>query len=648
MDAVLSAARACEFAASVSLCGVFAFSCLVAGPALRQSGGDPGAAARLRRQLVALAWASLALGLVAGAVWLAIEGMHMSGQPLGAVLTRGTLGIVLTRTRFGEVWILRFALAAMLALCLIAGRRRDPRFSSAADAIALPLSVVFLAALAWVGHSGATPGPAGRVHLAADVLHLLAAGLWLGMLVPLALLLTQVLRAGGSEWSVARIATARFSLLAAPAVAVLFAAGLVNTWFLAGTIPALIGTPYGRLLLLKIAVFIGMLGVAAVNRLRLTPRLAGAAREAAGQLRRNAVFEGIGGIAVLGIVGVLGILPPGLHSEPVWPLPFRLDMGALGWPVRAFLAALALVAVLAAAFAVAAAAAGCYRRAAAALAGVVPTLALGVFVLRPAIAPAHPTTFFASAVPYAAPSVVRGAAIYAADCAPCHGAQGRGDGPAAAALPVRPADLTAPHLFAHPVGDLFWWVGHGAGHGAMPGFAATLDADRRWDVVNFIRARAAGRLAQKIGPDPALRRAYPVPDFAFEKNGRQQTLSRLLARGPVLLVLFGGPAPKALLTRLSAAGLATIAVDLDPGTTAVSEPSAPPELVAVADEVRRVLALFAPATGVSELLLDRAGDVRARWAATDGGLADIAVIAADARRVARLAAAPPSHAGHVH
>jgi hypothetical protein len=139
-----------------------------------------------------------------------------------------------------------------------------------------------------------------------------------------------------------------------------------------------------------------------------------------------------------------------------------------------------------------------------------------------------------------------------------------------------------------------------------------------------------------------------VPDFAFEKNGRQQTLSRLLARGPVLLVLFGGPAPKALLTRLAAAGLATIAVDLDPGTPAVSEPSAPPQLVAVADEVRRVLALFAPATGVSELLLDRAGDVRARWAATDGGLADIAVIAADARRVARLAATPPSHAGHVH
>ena len=51
-----------------------------------------------------------------------------------------------------------------------------------------------LASLAWAGHGAATPGAAGDLHLAADVLHLLAAGLWLGTLPPLVLLLAEVRR----------------------------------------------------------------------------------------------------------------------------------------------------------------------------------------------------------------------------------------------------------------------------------------------------------------------------------------------------------------------------------------------------------------------------------------------------------------------
>ena len=74
--------------------------------------------------------------------------------------------------------------------------------------------------------------------------------------------------------------------------------GLVNTWFLAGTVPALIGTEYGRLLLAKIALFATMVTFAAVNLLRMTPvgwppiGGDGADRGAAlGHLRRNAFVE---------------------------------------------------------------------------------------------------------------------------------------------------------------------------------------------------------------------------------------------------------------------------------------------------------------------------------------------------------------------
>ena len=158
---------------------------------------------------------------------------------------------------------------------------------------------------------------------------------------------------------------------------------------------------------------------------------------------------------------------------------------------RLSLAILALIICLCAVATVATAAAGQYRRTGAFAVVLTLCLALGWFPLRPAIEPAYPTSYYAPSEPYAAASIVRGDAVYADNCALCHGTNGRGDGPAAAGLPTRPADLTEPHLFAHSPGDLFWWVSHGMDEGVMPGFAGALDPNQRWNVINFIRARAA-------------------------------------------------------------------------------------------------------------------------------------------------------------
>jgi putative copper resistance protein D len=344
------------------------------------------------------------------------------------------------------------------------------------------------------------------------------------------------------------------------------------------------------------------------------------------------------------------MLPPGLHTEPVWPLSFRLDVAMLGTAGEAVLATLAVLAAICAVAVVAAGAAGHYRRAVMPLAVLPPTLLFGWIVLRPTVEPAYPTSFFASPEPYAAPSVERGMAVYAANCAICHGASGRGDGPAAAGLPIRPADLTAPHLFAHSEGDLFWWISHGAGHHAMPGFAGNIGANQRWDVINFIRARTAAVLLRGIGPEIRPQAGFVVPDFAFEKGGRQQTLAELLKNGPVLLVLFAPPAPTARLAQLATAErhLSTVKLDVlavDTGAVAVPMPGT----VLVSGEVRSVLALFGPQNGISELMLDRSGEVCARWASSNGsGLADAAALAAYARRASRFAAAMPGHAGHAH
>jgi hypothetical protein len=226
-------------------------------------------------------------------------------------------------------------------------------------------------------------------------------------------------------------------------------------------------------------------------------------------------------------------------------------------------------------------------------------------------------------------------------------------------LPIRPADLIEPHLFARRPGDLFWRVGHGIDEGVMPSFAGVLNPNQRWDVINFTRARAAGVLANRIGPEVTTDAAPEVPDFAFEAVSMQQTLREVLETGPVLLVLFAAPAPIERLQQLAAAqpslgsaGLRVVAVGVGASPDETSEGNrAPPFVVRVSSEVSSALVLFRAAEdgGETELLLDRGGEIRARWTCDmAGGLAPADVLIADAERVGRIAPASPSHAGHSH
>src|SRR6201987_4281590 len=109
MEGFLIAARFLHYTAVILLTGVFAFECLISGPALRLARAPPANLVGLRRQLGSLAWASLGLAIVSGAAWLVAVAAGMSGNPLTATLAQGAEWVVLTRTRFGEDWQLRFA-----------------------------------------------------------------------------------------------------------------------------------------------------------------------------------------------------------------------------------------------------------------------------------------------------------------------------------------------------------------------------------------------------------------------------------------------------------------------------------------------------------------------------------------------------------
>jgi putative copper resistance protein D len=176
---------------------------------------------------------------------------------------------------------------------------------------------VICGSLAWTGHGAATEGPPGVVHLGADVVHAAAAAMWLGALAALGLFLT--IPHGDQERDrLTHDALHGFAGMGTLAVGLLVASGLVNTWFLVGPdrLGALLTTPYGLLLSAKLAIFIGMLALAASNRFVLTPCLHRALEDesekpsAIRALQRSLVLETLLAVILLGLVAVMGTLAP--------------------------------------------------------------------------------------------------------------------------------------------------------------------------------------------------------------------------------------------------------------------------------------------------------------------------------------------------
>lgn len=76
--------------------------------------------------------------------------------------------------------------------------------------------------------------------------------------------------------------------------------------------------------------------------------------------------------------------------------------------------------------------------------------------------------------------------LYITNCSPCHGTNGKGDGPAAAGLAIKPADHTSPVLRKETDGALYWKIS--VGHTPMPSYKTILTDQQRWELVNYIRS----------------------------------------------------------------------------------------------------------------------------------------------------------------
>jgi copper transport protein len=172
----------------------------------------------------------------------------------------------LTQTRYGQLWLLRWLLLLLgigtvfAALWSRPSRRRPLLVLAAVVALALPLPFSLLS------HAAAEPEGRGAA-IAADALHLLGAAVWGGGLLLLVAVFLPALRPLAREQRRAAllVAVPRFSIIGVATWAILMLTGLYAAWLEVGTLGALRETAYGQTLLLKGALLLPTLALAAVH-----------------------------------------------------------------------------------------------------------------------------------------------------------------------------------------------------------------------------------------------------------------------------------------------------------------------------------------------------------------------------------------------
>jgi copper resistance protein D len=300
MEAALYICRFVQFTTAIVVFGAVSFRYYGLDYDLAGGGGAASSPFDAWLSQVTLAAAVTALG--AALAFLLCQTAAMAGSPAAAI-DPAALSAVLFETRFGRVWICHLVIALFLVTASFGRSRR-------AQPAILILSLLLLASLACIGH--AVIG--GLAHEFNQAVHLLAAGLWLGGLAPLGWLL----RRARATWDAATITFTRdaihhFSRMGYTAVALIAFTGAINSMLLVGGIGAMLNTSYGRLLAVKLLLFLTMVGVALVNRFRLAPRISSDPAALGVLCRAVAVEQGLG-LSILAVVSVLGTWPPAIHG----------------------------------------------------------------------------------------------------------------------------------------------------------------------------------------------------------------------------------------------------------------------------------------------------------------------------------------------
>jgi putative copper resistance protein D len=289
--ASLAICRFVHFLSAMLVFGASAYLRLYAPVELRRA---------LSAKVKSLSIAASVVLLATACLWLSLEAASMV-EDWRAAVDPDAIEAVLIDTAFGHAWMLHLALAAALAGAAVLA----PRDSWTAVVI---LSGLLLASLGLVGHAAMQTGVVGFVHRANRAMHLLAAGAWIGGLLPFVLCLDAYARNTLRRNAVT--AMMRFSYWGHFVVAAIVATGVANIALTSGHAPLPPSTPYRALLNVKIALVAVMIGLAVVNRYALVPRLKGSAN-ALSALRAISLVNVVLGTIVVALVSVFALLDPG-------------------------------------------------------------------------------------------------------------------------------------------------------------------------------------------------------------------------------------------------------------------------------------------------------------------------------------------------
>ncbi|MGB5084394.1 MAG: CopD family protein, partial [Methylocystis silviterrae] len=392
-----------------------------------------------------------------------------------------TLWEFTVNTSVGNAWIgtqlVAFLFAALAAARLFVA-------SDVLDQVTLWVGVVLIAVVSVTGHAIDDGLP--RWTQLSFLLHTAAGLTWLGGLLGL---VWWMFTARGKPPEVAARLAERWSFIAKVAMAIVAVSGFAIAWENVGSIPNLLATPYGRMLTLKLVFLCAVLLAALALARYITRRPEGEFNFA--WYSKVGAGESVFALALLAIAGYIAVITPASHETSLyWPLPFRLSYIATWGQNPAMFSPIWWWGIAAVALAIMAAliwwtpSTRQYRLYATPAISAAALLSLAVSFATEA----YTDTYDDPTQDYTAESVSRGLAHFQENCVGCHGGQGEGNGPLAKdlknpqGLPVQPADLTAPHVGTHTIGDIFHWLTHGGQSGVMPAFGEQLDVDDRWDV----------------------------------------------------------------------------------------------------------------------------------------------------------------------
>ena len=328
-DTAFSLVRALQYAAIALGLGTLMFLRWSWLPALRLvAGGESeweAASAAFARRLQRMLAVAVIAGLLSGVAALVLQGAVGQGSAFWSALKPSVVREVLG-TRFGTAWGLG-VLAWAVALVALAARRPVPQLRPAsvgATGLALPgpralvlaVPLVALAFLPAMGGHGSVQSPVWLL-LPANVLHVLAMSAWLGGIAVLVFALrsaTARLEPVDRTRLLAAV-VGRFSSLAGVAIAVLLTTGVVQGIVEVRTFPHLLDTAFGRAVLIKVVVALGIVSLGYVNRQRLLPalRAAGDSPGRAGvMLRRTLRAELALGLVAIAATGALSGYAPSI------------------------------------------------------------------------------------------------------------------------------------------------------------------------------------------------------------------------------------------------------------------------------------------------------------------------------------------------